>query len=79
MIQGLHGVRVVEAEGTSKDLVHLPRSKQVQLEQVFQGHVRVGFEYFQGWKLTTSVGNLFQCLTTLTGKKSFFIYLGTIS
>lgn len=34
MIQGLHGIRVAEFEGTS-DLVQLPCSKQVHLEQGF--------------------------------------------
>lgn len=44
------------------------RSGQSQLEQVSQGHVQLGFEYQQWWEVTSSLGNLCQCLTTLTGR-----------
>lgn len=38
-------------EGTSGDhLIHPLNSQQGQIEQVVQGCVHPGFEYFQGWK-----------------------------
>lgn len=45
-------------------------SKQGWLELVAQGHVKVGFQYLQGWRL----GNLLQCLTTLRKKNEFLIF-----
>lgn len=44
MIQGLHGIRVAEFEGTS-DLVQLPCSKQVHLEQGFLIQPRMLFTF----------------------------------
>ena len=47
--------------------VHLP------LDQVAQCPVQPGLECFRKGAFTTSLGNLFQCLTTLTLKNVFLI------
>lgn len=62
-------LRLKGASGNS--LVCSPCSKQGQLEKAAQGSACLGFEYVEGWRLQTSVGNLLQCLTTLTVKKDF--------
>jgi len=46
---------------------HLP------LDQVAHSPIQPGLECFQGGGFTTSVGNLFQCVTTLTVKNFFLI------
>jgi len=56
-------------EGTLKgQLAQLPCNEQghLQLCQVAQSLVQPDLECFQGQASTTSLGNLFRCLTTLT-------------
>lgn len=57
-------------EGSSWDhLVHPVCSGRVNLQQVFQDCVHLGFEHLHK-DSTTAPGNLFQCLTTLQIKKN---------
>jgi len=65
------------AEGTSGDcLLHLPCSKQGQLQQIAQGRVQSGFKYVQDGDPTTSLSNLFQGLTILIAEKCFVTLSG---
>ncbi|KAK4819077.1 hypothetical protein QYF61_025310 [Mycteria americana] len=43
------------------------------LEQVAQSPIQPGLEHFQGWGITAALGNLLQCLTTLTVKNFFLV------
>ena len=63
-------------EGTSwYHLVQPPaQAEQGHLEQVSHNHVQSGFENLQGQTWQTSLGNLCQCLTTLTVKKHFHVF-----
>lgn len=40
------------------------------LDQVAQRLIQPGLEHYQGWDITTSLGNPFQCLTTCTAQHS---------
>ena len=65
-----------ELEGTLKGhLVQLPCSEQghLQLHQAAQSPVQPDLQCLKGWASTTSLGNLFQCLTTLSVKNLFLI------
>ena len=55
--------------------VHSPCSEQghLQLDQGAQSPVQPGLEYFQGWGISHSLGNLCQGFTTLTAKYFFLI------
>ena len=44
-----------------------------QLDQAAQSHIQPGLECLQGWASTTSLGNLFQCVTTLWVKNFLLI------
>ena len=60
-------------EGTFRcHLVQPPCSEQghLQLDQAAQSPVQPDLECFQGW---ATLGNLFQCFTTLTAKNFFLI------
>ena len=62
-----------EFEGTLKGhLVQLPCNEQGQLNQVAQSLVHPDLDCLQ--LSTTSLGNMFQCLTTLIVKSFFLIY-----
>jgi len=56
-------------------LAQLPCSEQghLPLDQVAQSPLQPGLECFQGWASTTTLGNPFQCLTTLIVKNFFLI------
>jgi len=47
--------------------------KEGRIEPIAQDHVQTAFEYLQGGRLTTSLGNLCQCLVTLTVKECFLM------
>ena len=51
-----------------------PLLEQGHLEQGAQEHVQAGFECLQGRDSTASLGSLFHCSVTLTGKKFFLIF-----
>ena len=57
-------------------IAQLPYNEQehAQLDQVAQGLIQLRLERFRDGASITSLGNLFQCLTTLT-IKNFSLYL----
>ena len=61
--------------GVGSDLWRLSRPtpllEQAHPEQGAQEHVQAGFEYLQGRDSTASLGSLFHCSGTLTGKNIF--------
>ena len=69
-----HIIDSLELEGTIyDDLVQLPHNEQgrPQLDQAAQNLIQPPLERYRA--PTTSLGNLFQCLTTLTVKDFFLI------
>lgn len=56
-------------EGTFKDHLVQPPKHRLWLHQVAQSPFQTHLEYFQWWKYTTSLGNLFLHHTTLIIKK----------
>ena len=42
-------------------------------DQAARSHIQPGLECFQGWGIHTSLGNLFQCVTTLWVKNFLLI------
>jgi len=63
-------------EGTLKIIwFQLPCHEQGHLpsDQVAQSSIQPGLEHFQGGAATASLGNLFQCFTTLMVKNFFLI------
>jgi len=68
------GIDSLELEGTIyDDLVQLPHNEQgrPQLDQAAQNLIQPPLERYRA--STTSLGNLFHCLTTLTVKDIFLI------
>ena len=72
-------IEVLRLENTIKimksnhDLTILPNSNSPQLNHIPEHHIQTVFKHIRDGDSTTSLGSLFQCLTTLSVKKFFLI------
>jgi len=75
--QNLNFIESFELEGTFKGhLVQLPCNEQghLQLDQVLRALSSLTLNVSRNGASPTSLGNLFQCFTTLLIKKTFSLY-----